>query len=148
MGSEKGFRDEQAPHRVQVADFEIARTEVTFAQYQACVDAGACVAPHVEKGRCFIKAGDMWEYGRVREEFLGLDQPVICVDWDQARSFSRWVGGRLPTEAEWEYAARSAGKDRVHPWGNEPATCERVVMNDGGRGCGRRLKGQHGTSRI
>jgi formylglycine-generating enzyme required for sulfatase activity len=54
------------------------------------------------------------------------------VDWNQAKTFSAWVGGRLPSEAEWEYAARSAGKDRKYPWGDEDATCERAVIS----GCG------------
>lgn len=99
-------------HWVSVKAFQLAKTEVTNKQYRACVEAGACSAPSSYVG--------------------GDDQPVVNVDWGQSKKFSEWVGGRLPSEAEWEYAARSAGKDWKYPWGNEDPTCERAVIS----GCG------------
>ncbi len=125
MGANDGFHDERPPHRVTVPPFQIAKTEVTVAQYRACVEAGACTAPGTEAGCNWHVAG--------REQ-----HPVNCVDWAQARAFSTWVGGRLPTEAEWEHAARGGGAVGPWPWGAEEATCARAVMEDPSNdGCGR-----------
>ncbi len=105
--------NERPVHRVAVKPFEMAKSPVTFKQYRACVAAGACTPSGCEDQR-----------------FMGDDQPVVCVDWFQARAFSVWAGGRLPSEAEWEYAARSAGKSRDYPWGDELPTCERASMSE------------------
>ncbi len=110
MGT-KDFANAQ-PHRVTIKGFQMAKTLVTNKQYKACVDAGACTPP-TDQG----------------PKYAGDDKPAVGVEWEQAKAFAAWVGGRLPTESEWEYAARSAGKDWKYPWGNEEATCDRAVID-------------------
>jgi formylglycine-generating enzyme required for sulfatase activity len=143
MGTDEDGWDAAKPvHRVKIKDFELTKSHVTNKQYKACVAAGACEPHHVNDGTCWMLDGnrkgngDMWVQKNIPKEFLGDDQPIICVNWYEAKAYSQWVGGRLPSESEWEYAARSGGKDQKYPWGNEEATCERAVMDDGGNGCG------------
>jgi len=75
--------------------YEMSRSEVTVGQYRACVDAGGCTTEGFTKY-------DMCNWGESDRE----DHPINCVDWNQASAFARWAGGRLPTEDEWEYAAK------------------------------------------
>jgi len=103
--------------------FAIDRTEVTVAAYRACVEAGRCSEPSTDLGCNWILPG--------REA-----HPINCVDWDQAATYCDARGQRLPTEWEWEKAARGVD-GRKHPWGNEKADCRRAVIDEGtGNACG------------
>jgi cysteine-rich repeat protein len=128
MGSSSGPSNEQPAHLVSLPGFELTETEVTVSQYAACVSAAVCSDPDTGGGM-----GTYCNWGSVGYE----DYPVNCVSWDQAQNYCLWAGGRLPSEAEWEYAARSEGHSDAYPWGSDPASCTRAVMDDGsGWGCG------------
>jgi cysteine-rich repeat protein len=116
------------PHDVAINDFYISRTEVTVGQYRACVDAGECTQPAT------VAADPDCTYDSADGEGKALN----CVTWEQSVTFATWVNARLPTEAEWEYAAKSGGQDSVYPWGNSTASCERAIMKSdtGISGCG------------
>jgi len=129
MGSDNGAVFEKPVHSVTVASFEMSKTEVTVDQYRACVNAGACTAPDTTAFAEFTSCN----WGKSDRG----NHPVNCVNWYQAQAYAKWVGGRLPSEAEWEYAARSGGRDWKYPWGNAGATCDLVVMDNDGVGCGR-----------
>ena len=116
--------------------FWIDRTEVTNGAFQAFVDAGGYA-----KRALWSDAGWAWlkEKAGPRPapcEGVESDQPRRCVTWFEAEAFARWRGGRLPTEAEWEYAARGPRSLR-YPWGNEwdPARCN-VVGSTGATAVG------------
>jgi formylglycine-generating enzyme required for sulfatase activity len=123
MGSSAGFADELPIHAVTVPTFEMMRTEITVRQYGECVTAGACTEPGTGTRANWNDPG--YE-----------DHPVNYIDRQQAVDFCTWAGGRLPSEAEWEYAARSRGQDITYPWGNDTATCTYAVMSERGFGCG------------
>lgn len=114
-------------HIVELPAFEMKRTEVTVAEYAACVNAGVCTVPVIEQGNC------NWNIQGSE------NHPVNCVLWEQATTFCSWYGGRLPSESEWEYAARSQGTPFTYPWGKEYPSCYLTVMVDeaGVSGCGK-----------
>jgi formylglycine-generating enzyme len=100
------FASEGPATHVYLSGFAIDRVEVTVAAYRECVRAGACSpGPLLQKD--------------VR--FLQPRLPITSVTWDEARSFCAWRGARLPSEAEWERAARGVDA-RTWPWGNLPKT--------------------------
>ena len=114
---------EESPyHEVHVDTHFMDRTEVTAADYDACVSFGTCSPPAVGN------------YPTWQQEGKG-EHPINHVTWTQAVEFCTWLGKRLPTEAEWEKAAR--GFDgRRYPWGNDEATCDFAVMFEDDYGCG------------
>jgi sulfatase modifying factor 1 len=113
----EGYSDEHPRHRVHVDAFYIDRYEVTVGQYKECVDAGVCSSPTSASARGALgwKLGVGCNWGNPRR---GADYPVNCVDWDQADAYCRWAGKRLPTEAEWEKAARG-GTDGRYGFGDD-----------------------------
>jgi formylglycine-generating enzyme required for sulfatase activity len=106
------FADEQPQHKIYLDAFWIDRTEVTNTQYKQCVQAQKCKASS--------NANDA--------SFNGDIQPVVGVDWNNAKNYCEWAGRQLPTEAQWEKAAR--GTDgRFYPWGNTAPNSNRLNFN-------------------
>jgi formylglycine-generating enzyme required for sulfatase activity len=135
MGAADGDSDEKPPHPVKLSTFCIDRTEVTVADYRRCTketrnDARCSPAPTEVK----------WEGADVESwsQFCNGDKaekdrhPINCVDWEQARAYCKWADKYLPTEAQWEYAAR--GKDgRKYPWDNDKPSAR--LLNACGTEC-------------
>jgi sulfatase modifying factor 1 len=109
--------DEMPFHKITLDAFYFYTHEVTNKMYAACVEAGACLPINV------MDSGPTTH----TENPAYAEYPVVGVDWNMAEDYCTWAGGRLPTEAEWEYAARGA-ESLLYPWGAEVPACDRVNM--------------------
>lgn len=103
--------DEKPSHSIKISGFWMDKMEITNAMYELCVKAGACTPPRENKS-----ASRTQYYGHA--DFANF--PVIYVTHEDAVNYCAWAGRRLPTEAEWEYAARGSDS-RLYPWGNDKA---------------------------
>ena len=131
MGSNNGKSHEKPVHRVTISAFNMMANELTWAQYQPCIDAGVCNSD-----------GDAG-FGKGKK-------PVINVNWNDAQTYATWLSNktgkhyRLPSESEWEYAAR-AGSITKYAWGNS-INCNKARY-DGGEGSACYYKSSNGSYR-
>ena len=113
MGSDKGDDDEQPVHRVFLNNYYIDKFEVTNGRFAKFVEA--------------IHSEPPWGFADQETPVVHADHPVRWVNWMDAIGYCLWAGKRLPTEAEWEKAARGVD-GRVYPWGNDPPTPAQAVF--------------------
>jgi len=113
MGSEDGQGDERPVHELTLDDFYIDVYEVTNAQYARCIAVGACGIP----GCTTFFDNSL------------ADHPVVCVSWYDALNYCQWRGAGLPSEAQWEKAARGGLQGSLYPWGDQSPVCRSGAAN-------------------
>lgn len=135
IGPDEANPDNGPAHEVTLDAYEIDIYEVTNRDFQNFINSGECPGPLIE-GNPDPCVYDGAVQSVTHEDYWTSSQylyyPVINLRWDQAEAYCRWAGKRLPTEAEWEVAARgdsdgdSSNDDRLYPWGNTPPTCDQA----------------------
>ncbi len=145
MGHVNAGETEKPPHKVIITRaFYIDRTEVTAGNYNKCVNAHQCTPSGVHGPNV-----DDAVIAKYAPSCTGSDpsnerKPINCIDFAQAEAYCAFVGKRLPTEAEWEYAARGTD-ERIYPWGNTNPTC---TMGNFGRNAGECGNRPRGTTEV
>ncbi len=128
MGSDEDRKKEIPLHEVIVPAFEMLKSEVTAAQFWQCYnDDDACsVSSESTGGDCSFGNTDNGNF------------PMTCINWRQSKAFCQWAGGRLPSEAEWEYAASNGDMENLFPWGDDGLDCEHAIIETNeGSACGK-----------
>ncbi len=127
--------DDERQHRVCVDDFSIGKYEVKVSEFSEFVEASG-YRTEAEKGEgCAVWTGSNWKYNKANNWrnpgfAQGQDHPVVCVDWNDAVAYAKWLSEetgkryRLPTEAEWEYAARGGSTSKYYFGNSESELCD------------------------
>ena len=132
MGADDVY-DAKPVHEASVKTFQISKTLVTVEQYAQCMVQGKCAPPDMG-WNC-----NYWHWLKTDPGRDLRHDPINCVDFDRAQQYAAFMEARLPTETEWEYAAKSEGQALKYPWGDDAPSCEKAVIDsNGGPGCGAR----------
>lgn len=115
------FGDQTPLHIVYLDAYFIDKTEVTNAMYSLCEATGVCAAP---------ASASSWTRPDYYNNQEYSNYPVINIDWDRANDYCIWAGGSLPTEAQWEKAARGNSDTRAFPWGDQNPDCTLANFED------------------
>jgi formylglycine-generating enzyme required for sulfatase activity len=139
MGAEQGFPDERPPHRVRVRAFVMDAKEVTVGQFASFVRATSYRTEAERFGWSGVfdlavqawtrRDGATWNHPEGPDSGAPPEEPVTQVSWNDAATYCRWSGGRLPTEAEWEFAARGGLEGKRYAWGDDLRPGGRPVAN-------------------
>lgn len=116
VGSDDGPRFERPRRTVEISTFYLDAHEVTIEDYNACVAARACKPLKNQQQR-------------IMRPFVEAKRPAVPVDWFRAHAYCAWAGKRLPTEWEWEKAARGEAGE-LYPWGNDAPTCDKAIFRE------------------
>jgi formylglycine-generating enzyme required for sulfatase activity len=119
MGNDAGDPDEKPAHTVYLDEYYIDKFEVTNGRYSFCVGSGVCKRPSNTNNK------PVENY--YSENYSSY--PVVNISWEMAKTYCEWRGARLPTEAEWEKAARGGLEGQLYPWGNENPVCDAGARN-------------------
>ena len=129
MGSDDGMPHEAPVHEVVIKSFYLDAAEVTVADFEKFVNATKYVTEAEKFGNSGVFDTDVKEW-TMRDKaswrnpdgdgsVANLNEPVVQISWNDAQAYAKWAGKRLPTEAEWEYAARGGLKSKEYSWGDE-----------------------------